>query len=470
VNDPACCPSRVTLLTGKYAHNTGVFANGGSNGGFETAHRRGLERDTVATRLQRAGYRTGLFGKYLNGYPNGVPVEWVPPGWTRWVSPVSGDPYAEYGYDLNVDGKIVQHDRDPDDYGTTVYSRAARTFMRTSAQQGKPFFAALTVYAPHLPAVPAPSDVSKFPNARAPRTPSYNQRDVSASPSYVRDLPRFGTRTKAAIDALYRERVRSLQSVDREVGRLVRAAERAGVLDDTYFVFTSDNGFHLGQHRLPAGKYSPYDTDIRVPLLVRGPGVPSGDHVAAVTGNVDLAPTFEAMAGVHRPAANDGRSLLELARDPVLESSWSRTAYLIEHRKQVGSAKVALDPSLPVEPADPESVTPDPDGGAPASQPAPIAPEGEKIHKGMDARVLRRTHGIPDYDAVRTARWLYVEYADGQRELYDVRHDPDELSNLAGRGHVSVEATLHRRLEALRACAGASCRGPTTVAASTRNS
>src|SRR5262249_12869354 len=142
--------------------------------------------------------------------------------------------------------------------------------------------------------------------------------------------------------------------------RIVHAASKAGVLDDTYFVFTSDNGFHLGQHRLPAGKYSPYETDIRVPLLVRGPGIPAGDHISAITGNVDLAPTFETMAHVRPPAANDGRSLLALARDPGTASSWPRNAYLIEHRKQVGNAKLNRDPTLPVEPADPEAVTPDP--------------------------------------------------------------------------------------------------------------
>jgi arylsulfatase A-like enzyme len=380
------------------------------------------------------------------------------------VSPVAGDPYSEYGYDLNVDGTIVQHGQDLDDYGTTVYARAARTFVRTSAGRGEPFFAVLAVYAPHLPATPAPQDATRFPDARAPRTPSYNQRDVSASPPYIRDLPRFGSRTAAAIDSLYRERIRSLQAVDREVGRLVRTAQHAGVLDHTYVVFTSDNGFHLGQHRMPAGKYSPYETDIRVPLLMRGPGVPAGASVTALTGNVDLAPTFEAMAGVRRPSSNDGSSLLGLAKDPSSASRWRRNAYLVEHRKQVGSAKATRDPSLPLEPSDPEAPIPDPDGGA--APKASAQPSGEVIHRGMDARALRRTRGIPDYDAVRTTRWKYVEYADGQRELYDVRHDRDELVNLAGRGHVSVEATLHRRLERLRSCAGASCRGAITASTS----
>jgi N-acetylglucosamine-6-sulfatase len=467
VNDPSCCPSRVTMLTGKYAHNTGVYTNGGTNGGFETAHARGLEEDTVATRLQRAGYRTGLFGKYLNGYPNGVAPEWVPPGWTRWVSPVAGEPYSEYNYALNVDGHVRQYGATPADYGTTVYARAARAFLRDSAQRGSPFFAALTVYAPHLPAVAAPQDDAAFPHARAPRTPNFDQRDVSASPSFVRNLPRFNKRTIKDIDSLYRDRIRSLQAVDREVGALVDAARDAGVLDNTYFVFTSDNGFHLGQHRLPAGKYTAYDPDIHVPLLVRGPGIPAGAHVDALAGNVDLAPTFEAMAGVRPPSATDGSSLLDLARDPAKSADWGRTAFLIEHRTQTGNVKRAGAEDLPLEPSDPEAENAGDGSTAPPAQTVgPTTPTADvRAHRPKDKRLLRRSRGVPDYDAVRTTRWLYVEYANGQRELYDLRADPDELVNLAGRGHVSVEATLHRRLDALRNCAGATCQAPTVSAA-----
>ena len=446
VNNPACCPSRVTMLTGRYAHNTGVFSNGGINGGFETAHAKGLERDTVATRLQHVGYRTGLFGKYLNGYPNGVDPEWVPPGWTRWVSPAAGDPYEEYNYSLNVDGHLENHGIAPADYGTTVYTHAARRFMKRTAASGKPFFVALTVYAPHLPATAAPQDLHDFPGVRAPRTPSFNQRDVSKSPSFVRELPRFDQHTTNTIDELFRDRIRSLQAVDRAVGTIIDTVSKAGQLDNTYFVFTSDNGFHLGQHRLPAGKYTAYDTDIHVPLMVRGPGVPAGDHVHALTGNIDLAPTFAAIAGAKAPSARDGRSLLGLAQDPDSASSWSRNAFLVEHRRDVGKVKRSGD--LPLEPSDPEA----------DAKIAAMAAPSEVTHRSADSKVLRRSHGVPDYDAVRTTRWLYVEYADGQKELYDLRADPDEQENLAGAGHVSVEATLHRRLVALQQCAGASCR------------
>ena len=450
VNDPACCPSRATILTGRAAHNTGVFSNGGDNGGFETAHRVGLERDTVATRLHRAGYRTGLFGKYLNGFPNGVPPDSRPPGWSTFVTPVAGDPYAEYGYVVAVDGRLVLHGRRPSDYGTTVYADAAAQFVRAAARDRRPFFAALTVYAPHQPAVPAPRDARAFAHARAPRTPSFNQADVSRAPAYVRGLPRLDRRSKAFIDELYRRRLQSLQAVDRQVARLVRVLRRAGTLDDTYIVFASDNGFHLGQHRLPAGKYTPYETDIHVPLLVRGPGIPAGAHVAALTGNIDLAPTFEAMAGVARPRTNDGRSLLRLARDPSTASDWPRRAYLVEHRRETGRTQPARNADLPLEPPDPESDAATESPGLPVMR--------EPTYRSHDYARLRRVGGVPDYDAVRTARWLYVEYVTGERELYDLRHDPDETVNLASHGKLSVERALARRLAALRTCAGPTCR------------
>ncbi|MET0628109.1 MAG: sulfatase [Acidimicrobiia bacterium] len=453
INDPACCPSRATILTGRYAHNTGVWSNGGTNGGFETAHSLGLEKDTIATRLQAGGYRTGLFGKYLNGYPNGVAPTDVPPGWGTWVSPVAGDPYSEYGYSLNVDGRIVEHGSAAGDYGTDVYARAARRFIRDSAQANEPFFAAVTVYAPHQPAVPAPEDTASFTHARAPRTPSFDQIDVSASPAFIRGLPRFSHASKHAIDELYRRRVQSLQDVDRQVARLVNTLRDEGQLDDTYFVFSSDNGFHLGQHRLPAGKYTAYETDIHVPLLIRGPGIAAGEHIEGLTGNVDLAPTFEAMAGVPRPAANDGRSLLRLAQDPE-GTRWTRTGYLIEHRKEVGKTKPARDEALPLEPPDPESR----EGTTAEGVVGEPSRAQEPTHRSHDYALLRRSGGLPDYDAVRTVRWLYVEYVTGERELYDLRLDPDELVNLAGKGHVSVEATLGRRLDALRSCAGSTCR------------
>jgi arylsulfatase A-like enzyme len=443
VSNSLCCPSRVTMLRGQYAHNTGVWSNGGNNGGFERAFASGIESDTVATRLHRAGYLTSLTGKYLNGYPSGAPPDYVPAGWSNWASPVYGSPYSEYRYVLNQNGAFLPHRTLPSDYGTDVYVRLTNRFIRRAVSKKRPFFAFLSVYAPHQPAVPALQDLVKFPLARAPRTASFDQADVSHMPKFVRDLPAFSTTETTAIDDLYRLRIRSLQAVDRGVAALVHTLRATGRLDDTYFVFASDNGFHLGQHRMPAGKQTAYDTDIRVPLLVRGPGVSAGMHVAQLAGNVDLAPTFEAMTGVRPAPFTDGRSLL-----PILHGTrpahW-RNGYLVEHRNETGvtpPARPEAERPTPLEPSDPDQ----------AARP------GERHQREIrDSRYLARRAEIPDYDAVRTARYLYVGYATGERELYDLRTDPDEINNLTGQ-KPAVERVLAARVEELRQCRAAGCR------------
>ena len=300
VSNSLCCPSRVTTLRGQYAHNTGVWSNSSSNGGFEQAFSEGIEQDTVATRLSGSGYRTALVGKYLNGYPNRVSPTYRPPGWTTFVSPSFGTPYGEYGYTLNDNGRLEFHGRRNRDYGTRVYVRRTQHFMRTAVHANMPFFAYLAVYAPHQPATPARA------TRRCSRTLVCRARPRTTRLTWTRCRVSCATfRGSVAASAprstiLYRLRIRSLQAVDRGVARLVHTLRSSGQLDNTYIVFTSDNGFHLGQHRLPAGKQTAYDTDIHVPLLIRGPGITAGTHVTQLTGNVDLAPTFEAMAGVDR--------------------------------------------------------------------------------------------------------------------------------------------------------------------------
>jgi arylsulfatase A-like enzyme len=233
VSNSLCCPSRTTTLRGQYAHNTGVWSNGGDNGGFERAYVNGVEQDTIATRLHHAGYTTGLAGKYLNGYPNGAPLDDVPPGWDDWASAVSGNPYSEYGYVLNENQRFHAFRHRPRDYGTNVYVGLTDRFIRRAGRAHRPFFAYLSVYAPHQPATPAPQDVHEFRHARAPRTPSFDQTDVSRSPSYVRDLPQFSPLETHAIDVLYRRRIRSLQAIDRGVEKLVRTLGVTKQLGDT---------------------------------------------------------------------------------------------------------------------------------------------------------------------------------------------------------------------------------------------
>jgi N-acetylglucosamine-6-sulfatase len=456
VSDSLCCPSRTTILRGQYAHNTGVLSNGGGNGGFQTAYASGIENDTIATRLQDAGYETGLFGKYLNKYPGSAGRDYVPPGWSSWASPVSGRPYEQYDYVLNEDGVAHSYDHAPSDYGTDVYMDLAQQFIKDSVHDDQPFFAYVSLYAPHLPAIPAPEDTARFASRRAPRTPTFDQADVSRMPAFIRGLPQFTPREDNAIDRLYRRRIRSLQAIDRGVARLVKTLRRVGQLDNTYIVFTSDNGYHLGQHRLPAGKATAYDTDIRVPLLIRGPGVAAGVHLEQFVGNVDFAPTFAAIARASAIPFADGRSLLGLLHGHH-PRHW-RNAELVEHwdeTRKDGAPQPPhgrLDPDDASEPDDADELA----GDRPNQHTNPTRLEGPGPLS--DQTVLARFARIPAYTAIRTSRYLYVEYAGGERELYDLIADPDEADNLAGRKKADVEARLAERLGSLRACRGRGCR------------
>jgi arylsulfatase A-like enzyme len=415
-----CCPSRATVLTGLYPHNHKVYTNFPPGGGFEKFDALGHEEATLATALHTAGYRTALLGKYLNGYPGSEEPTHVPPGWDEWASPVAGSPYAAYRYTLNEDGKTVKYGSDPEDYMTDVLAARATGFVRSAAASGQPFFLYLATYAPHKPSTPARRHAGLFPDLRAPRTPSFNEADVRDKPARVRRLPRLDDHQVAEIDALYRKQMRSLQAVDEAVAALVQALQETGQLANTYLVFTSDNGFHMGQHRLEPGKYTPYESDVHVPLLVRGPGVPVGRTVDALTSSVDLAPTFAELAGTALRVPADGRSLVPFLQGQT-PASW-RQVVLLE--------QFAFPPAPPS--ADKVLEPPDPQDEKAAAYPA---------HLGL-----------------RAADFKFVEYGTSEREVYDLRQDPDELANLRNRVGKAWLNRLSGLARALGSCAGEACR------------
>ncbi|MFD0888857.1 sulfatase, partial [Streptosporangium algeriense] len=290
VSNSWCCPSRSSILRSQYVHSHGVLTNTAPEGGFTKFHDTDLERSTIGTWMKTAGYRTGLMGKYLNHYPGGAAEPtYVPPGWDEWDVPVR-KLYNEYGYTLNENGTLRTYGSADADYLPDVLSRKANAFV-SQAGEG-PFFLYLAPIAPHNPSNFAARHRDAFAGATAPRPPSFDQEDVSAEPQWLSSRERFSERTIAGIDERYRRRLRAMLGVDDLVGSLVETLRVAGKLDDTYLFFASDNGFHLGQHRLAQGKTTPFDESIRVPLVVRGPGVRAGGSVGAMAANVDLAPTF----------------------------------------------------------------------------------------------------------------------------------------------------------------------------------
>jgi len=320
VSNPLCCPSRTTILTGRYSHSTLVYTNkpGQPYGGFPAFH----DRWTIATALHGAGYRTALFGKYLNGYRG----SYVPPGWDRWF--VTWDQGGFYGYTANADGALSTFGSNPIDYGTDVLARRATGFIR-STDPGRPLFLYFAPHAPHEPATAAPGDEGKFSDLEPWRPLSYNEANVSDKPEYIRAEEALGGTMAAKIDRFRLDQYRSLLAVDRAVADIIETLADTGRLSNTMIVFMSDNGMLWGEHRWNK-KVVPYEESIRVPFVVRADsliGTPRGDGHLVL--NVDLAPTFAQLAGIAAPDM-EGRSLLPLIASPT--ASW-RSDFLIEHLK-----------------------------------------------------------------------------------------------------------------------------------------
>ncbi|HEY7484130.1 MAG TPA: sulfatase [Streptosporangiaceae bacterium] len=406
VTDSLCCPSRSTTFTGNYPHNTGVFTNAGQDGGYGAFNAHGNQDKTFAIALQRAGYRTALMGKYLNLYH---PQDPVPPGWNEWD--VAGNGYPEFDYALNENGRVVRYGHRPRDYLTDVLGHKGVDFVNRSAKDNKPFMLEIATFAPHAPYTPAPRDAQKFPDLEAPRGPAFNEADISDKPAWLKNHAKLTAQQISKIDTGFRKRAQAVQAVDKMIGDLQAALQASGSARDTYFVFSSDNGFHLGEHRLAQGKMTAFDTDIKVPLVVTGPGVPAGRRIGRLAQNTDLCPTFEDLAGAQAPAPVDGRSLVPALKGGALPA---RDAVLIEHHGP------NLDPS-------------DPD------------------HQG------KNSGNPPSYEAVRTRDAVYVEYADGEREYYDIGHDPYELTNTVGRLPAAERHRLSAILHTLQTCKGNTC-------------
>jgi N-acetylglucosamine-6-sulfatase len=399
VSDSVCTPSRASILTGQYGHNHGALDNSPPLGGFKKFRESGKEAATIPVWLQAAGYRTALIGKYLNGYP-ASDKKYVPPGWDYWFGVFFPEPYLDFG--ANNNGRVERPGAQPEEYQTDVLAARAVDFVSAAPPgERRPFFLYVAPHAPHQPARPATRHESAFADLRAPRPPSFDEEDVSTKPGWVRAQPRLTPEVVERIDDLYRRRLRTLLAVDELVDRLIQALAARAELGSTYVFFTSDNGFQLGAHRLDHGKGDAYEESIKVPLVVRGPGVPAGVRDEPVV-NIDYAPTLAELAGAAAPAGVDGRSFAPLLHGRTPRGKW-RTDFLVEHW---------------------------------------TADEG----------------GIPPYSALRSRAYLYVEYPEGEKELYDLLRDPFEMHNASATADPSLLDRLSRRLAVLKACAGPACR------------
>lgn len=465
-NVSLCCPSRSTFLRGQYASHTQVLTNGGDNGGYERAHTVGIENSTIATWLQAAGYHTGLIGKYLNGYgvsKSGTPDTYVPPGWNEWYGATGGVAY--YDYALNENGKIVKYGHSPQDYQTDVVSGKATDFITRAAGSPAPFFLYIAPKAPHGPATPGPKYVNAFPDAKAPRPPSYNEQDVSDKPQWVQKLPLLSDKEQAAIDQDYRKRIQTMQSVEDLVENVINTLRTTGRLDNTYIVFSSDNGFMLGEHRDPSGKQVPYEESFRLPLFVRGPGIAAGKTMDQIVGNVDFAPTFAQWGGASVPDFVDGRSFAPLLAGGAADG-W-RQAFLIEHFDQTGN-KANGKKGKKGKQATQGTAQP-----AGTAQATPVAASGSAAAgKGGNAKATRAAGitapsgtgagkaslGLPEFHGLRTKDYVYIEYETKERELYDLTKDPNELQSTAGSADPALPNQLAARLAELQKGAGAAMR------------
>jgi N-acetylglucosamine-6-sulfatase len=405
---PLCCPARATLLTGQYAHNHGVMGNVPPFGGFPAFD----DRETLPVWLQRAGYNTLMLGKYLNEYDKPETRGYLPPGWTQWQVPVVGV-YNYRSFTMNENGRFIRYKQDPLEHAA---ARGSRLIRRYAASE-KPFFLHAGFVAPHSGGPIEPDDPLAVLGNHAFRTPAvapefhdaYRHLDLPSKPSIFEDdltdkpgLARVYHRPRWEFREVYQQRLESLLSVNKAVDRMLDALRATGEARETLVIFTSDNGYLVGEHR-SIGKTVGYEESVRVPLYIKGPGFTPGVSRDQLVTLADLTSTITEAAGATTTLLQDGRPLQPLSRDPA----------------------VAAD--------------------------RPVL---------LEAGPTRATAGRRLYTAIRTPddRTL-IRWHTGDLEYYNLREDPYQLDGgISGTETPEERDELMTRLRALRACAGATCR------------
>ncbi len=405
-----CCPARASILTGQYAHNHGVLHTNGPAGSFSAFYLSGHENTTLATWLNNGGYHTGLMGKYLNYYPgvsqnNRVVSEThIPLGWDEWYALLYKQQF--YDYTLNKNGFVRTYGHDESDYQVDQLKNLAKGFIQRNACGNTPFFLYFSPTVPHTPLIPAMRHESLFSGVQLPQLPSFNEADVSDKPSIIRNLPMLSSNQISVLNETYQKRLQMLQSLDEAIHSIISTLEAKGVLENTYILFTSDNGYHMGEHRFMPNKGYAYEEDIHIPMIIRGPTVPHGHVNSELVLNSDIAPTIMSWADISIPPIIDGQSL-----DPVLNDATSslKTSMLFQ---------------------------------------------------------IWNKYGVLRYSAIRTKKYKYIEWytnLEGQPlstpeyELYNLGMDPYELSNIYVESANGLKVELETELNRLKNCQGHDC-------------
>ena len=412
ISTPLCCPSRASYLTGQYSHNHGVHGNNytrtGGKGGWRRFREMGHETNSIGSWMQQAGYQTVLVGKFLNGYPNKpgnfVPENYVPHGWSEWFGTYTNDsPFSYFRFRLNENGTIVQYGEDTPAYLTDVERDHAVDYINRIAPTGQPFFMYLAPFAPHGPTQPSAQHLGSHGHLSVGSPPSFNEADLSDKPQHLQ-----GAQVSHAFFGGGRQRKLDMTlSLDGLIQAVFDALAANGQLDNTYIFFASDNGLLFGLHGI-GGKSAPYEEAIRVPMVVRGPGIPAGVRRSELVMNIDLAPTILQLAGATLAASIDGESLVELMTGALSSQEW-RDAVQVELLTTIASSN--------------QSVV------------------------------------IPPYSGIRTPWHCYIEYSPtNEKELYDLVRDPYQLDSLHLSDPSNLLPLLTGPLTTFKTCSGTSCR------------
>lgn len=431
---PLCCPSRSSIMTGRYVHNHGAVNNSIDGNCSSPTWQLTQEKTAFPTVLKSKGYSTFFAGKYLNQYgkPPAGGVEHVPPGWDVWAGLVGNSVY--YNYSLSVNGKREKHaDQYPRDYLTDVIHKNARRFLDDRHKWSPPFFMMLSTPACHAPFTPAPQYTDKFVSEKSPREGSYNVKPKDKHWLLRQTIVPMPDDTVQESDEIFRKRWRTLLSVDDMIEDIISTLDKQGQLNNTYIFFSSDNGYHLGQFGLPDDKRQLYDFDIRVPLMVRGPGIEPNKTSEEVVLNIDFAPTFlDLVDGTVLPNV-DGITIASILHPHSNKTTPLRHTFLIEHQGEYSSS---VD-------------------GCPQYKDQDMT--NCNAHCVCeDAR--NNTYGciiqVMDKQTLK-----FCEFQDNENfvEIYDTKADPYELNNLAGTMDPKVISSLAMKLHYLATCSGPDC-------------